>query len=154
MMRYEIKGKGKDTGRKRKRVYMAKNEQDAIQLAEDDGTIIEEIKELPPDPPTERQLDYAKDLGIAIPPDATDDDVSNLISMKVNRDKPATERHIGYARGYGIEPSRYIGKKSLFDQIQAALNIPGREKDLASWFTFRFLPSQCVYFQSRKSHAA
>lgn len=137
MMQYEIKGKGKDTGRKRKRVYIAKNEQSAIQLAEADGIIIDEIKELPPDPPTERQLDYAKDLGIAIPPDATKDDVSNLISIKVNKDKLATERYIGFARRYGIDPSRYVGKKALFDQIQAALIIPGKEKDLTSWFIFR-----------------
>jgi len=89
MPSYEIKGKGKDTGRKRKRIFTAPNEEEAKQLAEADGTLVEEIKEIPPDPPTERQLDYAKDLGISIPSNATKDDLSDLISLKVDRDKPA-----------------------------------------------------------------
>lgn len=137
MPSYEIKGKGKDSGRKRTRIYSAANEDAARQLAEVDGTTVEGIVELPPDLPTERQLDYAKDLEIAIPVGATKDDVSDLISMKLDRDKPATERHIGFARRYGIEVSRHIGKRALFDRIQAALVAPGREKELVSWFTYR-----------------
>lgn len=134
---YEIKGNGKDSGRKRTRVYSAANEDAARQLAEVDGTTVEEIVELPPDPPTEHQLDYAKDLGIAIPVGATKNDVSDLISMKLDKDKPATERHRGFARRYGIEVSNYIGKRALFDRIQAALIAPGREKELVPWFTYR-----------------
>ena len=64
---YEIKGKGKDTGRTRKRIFTAPNEEEARQLAEADGTLVEEIIGIPPYPPTERQLDYAKDLGISVP---------------------------------------------------------------------------------------
>ena len=40
---YEVRGKGKESGRKRKRVYSAVNEQAARQLAESDGIFIEEI---------------------------------------------------------------------------------------------------------------
>lgn len=137
MPSYEIKGKGKDTGRKRKRIFTAPNEEEARQLAEADGTLVEEITEIPPDPPTERQLDYAKDLGISIPSNATKDDLSDLISLKVDRDKPATERHKKFARMYGLGFTDYIGKKALFSRIQAALVAPGREKELLSWFTFR-----------------
>ncbi|BBO87021.1 hypothetical protein [Desulfosarcina ovata] len=137
MPRYEIQGKGKDTGRKRKRTYSAASESEARQLAEEDGTLIEEVTEIPPDPPTQRQIDYAKDLGISIPANATKDDVSDLISLKVDRDKPSTERHKKFARAYGIEFTDYIGKKALFNRIQAALVSPGREKKLLSWFTFR-----------------
>lgn len=134
---YEIKGKGKDTGRKRKRIYSAANEQEARELATSDGTLVEEVNELPPEPPTERQLDYAKDLGITIPANATKDDLSDLISLKVDRDKPATERQKNFARTYGVEITKYIGKKALFNRIHAALVVPGREKELLSWFTFR-----------------
>lgn len=137
MPSFEIKGRGKESGRNRARIYSAANENAARQLAEIDGTTVEEIVELPPDLPTERQLDYAKDLGIAIPVGATKNDVSDLISMKVDGDKQATERHMDFARKYGIEVSRYIGKRALFDQIQAALIAPGREKELVSWFTYR-----------------
>lgn len=137
MPSYEIKGKGKDSGRKRTRVYSAMNEDAAKQLAEIDGTTVEEFVELPPDPPTERQLEYAKDLGIAIPVDATKGDVSDLISMNLDEDKPASERHREFARRFGIEVSRYIGKRDLFDRIQAALIATGRENELVSWFTYR-----------------
>lgn len=137
MPSYEIQGKGKDTGRKRRRVYSAPTEEDARKLAEADGTLVEVVNEIPPEPPTERQIEYARDLGISIPPNATKDDLSDLISLKVDRDKPATERHKAFGRNYGLDFTNYIGKKALFNRIQAALIAPGREKQLLSWFTFR-----------------
>lgn len=137
MPSYKIKGKGKATGRKRRRIYFAASETEAIKLAEDEGTLVEEITEIPPEPPTERQIDYAKDLGISIPVNATKNDLSDLISLKVARDKPAAERHKRFGRMYGLEFTDYIGKKDLFGRIQAVLIVPGREKELLSWFTFR-----------------
>lgn len=137
MPSYEIQGKGKDTGRKRHRVYSALTEEDARKLAEADGTLIEAVNEIPPDPPTEKQIEYARDLGISIPLNATKDDLRDLISLKVDRDKPATERHKAFARNYGLDFTNYIGKKALFNRIQAALIAPGLEKQLLSWFTFR-----------------
>ena len=80
---FEIRGKGRDTGRKRKRVYSAPDEATAKRLAEDDGTLIEAIVEIPPEPATDRQLTYAKDLGISIPPDVSKADLSDLISLTV-----------------------------------------------------------------------
>lgn len=139
MPSFEIKGKGKgkDTGRKRRRIYTAPNEEKARKLAESDGTLVEEISEIPPEPPTERQLEYARDLGISIPANATKDILSDLISLKVDRDKPATERHKKFGRMYGLEFTDYIGKKALFNRIQATLVVSGREKELLSWVTFR-----------------
>jgi hypothetical protein len=137
MPSYEIRGKEKESGRKRTRVYVAGNEEAAQRLAEADGTSIEKIMELPPEPPSERQLEYASDLGISIPTGATKNDLCDLISMKLAKDKPATERHRSFARRYGLEVSNYIGKRALFDQIQAALIATGKERDLVSWFTYR-----------------
>lgn len=137
MPKFEVLGKGKDTGRKRRKIYGASSAAEATRLAESDGTIVDEINELPPAPPTERQIDYARDLGITIPPDATKNDVSDLISIKVDNDKPSTIRHRSFAKLYGLETTEYIGKKVLFDQIKYVLDKPGRERDLASWFTYR-----------------
>lgn len=137
MPSYEVRGKGKDTGRMRRRIYSAPNETEAKQLAGADGTLVEEITEIQPDQPTERQLDYARDLGISIPANATKDDLSDLISLKVDGDKPATERHKNFGRMYDLEFTNHIGKKALFNRIQAALVAPGRERELLSWFTFR-----------------
>lgn len=45
------------------------------------------------DSPTERQLDYAKDLGIEILPWMTKADMSAAISAHVEKDRLATDRH-------------------------------------------------------------
>lgn len=137
MPKFEIRGKGKNSGRKRKRVYPAANEQEARLLAEDDGTEVEDVTELPADPATERQLAYASGLGISIPADATKADLSDLISIKTDRDKPATARHRKLADHYGVETTQYVGKKALFDRVQNILISPGRENDLLSWFVYR-----------------
>ena len=143
LIKFEIKGKGKETNRKRKRIYYANTKDEAIKKAEDDGTIVEKITELPHDPPlppepaTEKQIKYATHLGIKIPNDATKEDLSYLIDIKVNNDKPATDRHKEFAHVYGLEPSKYIGKKALFNYIFNTLSEPGREKELITWFLFR-----------------
>lgn len=88
-------------------------------------------------PPTERQLEYAKKLGVSISPDLSENDISDLISLKLTKDKASDERHRAFARLYGVECTEYIGKKALFDRIQAELILPGREKKLLSWFAYR-----------------
>lgn len=141
---YQIIGKGRDTGRKRKKIYFAENEIDAKQQAENDGTLIDEIIEIPlpaPEPATEKQLSYADALGIDIPDNPTKLQLMALIDLKVNKDKPATERHLSFAKHFNINidmENRYVlGKKNLFRIIFAELLKQGREKDLVSWFTFR-----------------
>lgn len=140
MPKFQIRGHGKETGRKRSRVFYASSEEKARELAAADGTVVDEIERLPDDPPpepTERQLDFASDLGIAIPDDADRDDVSDLISQKLGKEKPATDRHKSFATFYDLEFRRFIGKRELFDRIFEELEKPGREKDLVSWFTYR-----------------
>lgn len=137
MPNYSVEGKGRDTGRKRKRIYSAANELEVKRFAEEDGTLVESISELPPEPPTERQLEYARDLGINVPSDATKATISDLISMKVEKDKPSTARHRAFAEQHGVDVTEYVGKKALFDRIHASLSAPGREKELLAWFAFR-----------------
>ena len=137
MPSYEVHGKGKDTGRKRNRIYSAFNEKEARQLAESDGTLVEQVIEVPPEPPTDRQLKYAQDLGITIPENASKDDLRDLISQKVDHDKPSTKRHRKFAQTYGLETTQYIGKKSLFNKIHTALSASQNKLDLLEWFTFR-----------------
>lgn len=94
---------------------------------------------MPPksNPPTERQLKYAADLGILVPANADIKDVSDLISAAVDNDKPSTLRHRAFAEYFGIKTTEYIGKKSLFNLIQSTLANGGRDRDLMSWFTYR-----------------
>lgn len=106
-------------------------------MAYDDGTYPDHVEELPPDPATDSQLNYAASLGIFPPQGANKEEVSDMISVKEDRDKPASEHHKKIARGYGVSFTDYIGKKRLFDKIHEVLGTPGRESELAEWFTYR-----------------
>ena len=88
-------------------------------------------------PPTERQIEYATGLGIEIPKGATKNELSDLISIVVEKDKPAGIRHIEFAKNFGLDCTQYVGKKLLFDRIQDELIKPGNELNMISWFAFR-----------------
>lgn len=93
--------------------------------------------ERPFEPPTERQLSYAKDLGVSVPPDASKEEVSDLIDATLNKDKPAELHLLAFAKRNGVQFTQYTGKKSIFDRLFARLCRPGREEDMTAWFVFR-----------------
>jgi len=137
MPTFRVTGRGRDTGRKRQQQYVVADEAHAKDLAEAEGTSVESIERLPDAPPTERQLAYAKDLGISVPVDASIEDVSDLIDARLHGDKPAEARHQAIAKRYRVIFTRYTGKKALFDRLMAKLIEPGREQDLMAWFVYR-----------------
>lgn len=111
---YKIKGKHKDTKRVRTLTIEALNEQDAQNEAYNQGLeSINSIELIPFDPPTERQMEYAKSLGIKIPEDACKTDVSALISRAVDKDGEPNEGLLEFATNRRIFFSKYIGKTAL-----------------------------------------
>ncbi len=50
MPHFEIKGKGRETGRRRKRIFKAENEPHARALAEGEGFVVESVTRLPDEP--------------------------------------------------------------------------------------------------------
>lgn len=90
---FRVKGKLAETKNPRNRQYLAKTEVEARSKAEAEGILVSSVEEIPPQPPTEKQLAYAFDLGIAIPDNVTKDEISDLISMKTSNDRPSTDRH-------------------------------------------------------------
>lgn len=137
MPTFEIRGRGRKSGRPRKRIYVASNEPDAIAKAGRDGTDVEEVCRLPDEPATDRQQAYAQDLGLPFPEDITKAEMSDLLDCYLSYDKVASERDRWFALRFSVEPSPYIGKRALFDLIAAALRKKGAEEDLASWFIYR-----------------
>lgn len=137
MTEFHIKGFGKDSGRKRERNYSARDQQGAIALAASDGTVTESITELPPEPATENQISYAKDLGIAIPVNVTKSEISDLLDYKLENDRDPSEEQLQYAAKLGIEHTRFVGKKKIFNLISAYLREAGRERLLLAWFAYR-----------------
>ena len=89
------------------------------------------------EPPTDRQLAYARDLGISIPADVTKQELSDLIGARLQKDKPAAPHFQAFAKRLGVAFTQYIGKKGLFDLLFTHLTKPGREEDMTAWFVFR-----------------
>ena len=99
--------------------------------------LLDSVVERPSEPATERQLAYAKDLGVSVPPGASTDELSDLIDARLRHDKPAALHFQAFAKRHGVQFTQYTGKKSLFDRLFARLCTPGREEDMAAWFVFR-----------------
>lgn len=137
MPKYKISGKSRGSSRKRVITHQAINKISARVHAEGEGIDVTEIIQLPEEPPTERQIEYAVSLGINIPNGSTKSELSDLIRVATDKDKPSDARHINFAKIYGLYCTRYIGKKLLFDRIQEELIKPGNELNLISWFAFR-----------------
>jgi len=93
-------------------------------------------------PPTERQLAFATDLGIEIPSGATKDDLSDLISVNQSGDNSSDAPLREFARRQGVECTEHIGQSALFARIWHRFSAAGREEDLAAWFVFQVLRSK------------
>lgn len=113
--RYEVSGINPKTKRKNKRIFDCFSEQDAIEHMLLSGfTEPFTVKFVKFDEPTERQLSYAKDLGIQIPEGACKQDVSALISRVVDDDEALpSEFMVHQAMSRKVMFSRYVGAKTL-----------------------------------------
>jgi hypothetical protein len=116
--RYEIRGTYSQTKRKRTTAVYAKTPEQATNLAKQQGFIEPlEIAEIPYNLPTERQIEFARDLKITIPRDASKEDVSALISKKLEYDTDPNPGLYEFADNRGFVFSKYIGKKSLYNLV-------------------------------------
>ena len=123
---FQVVGKNPDTKRKNKRIIEAKTQEIAYEKAKEKG-IVEpfEITILPAPKPTERQLEYAQDLGAPIPKGACQYDVSAIISrITDNSEQQVSERFAKLADEYGILFSRYESRNSI---MKKAINLPHQQ---------------------------
>ncbi len=89
------------------------------------------------DHPTERQVAYAKDLGVEIPKGISRGELSRLIDEELARQNPPSELNLAAASDFGVEVEYPLTKKGLFDLIWDTLESSGRDEDLAAWFAYR-----------------
>jgi hypothetical protein len=130
---YSVVGKNKETNRKRTLKIKAKSEEKAKEMAlEQDLLAPLEIKVIPFQSPSEAQLNYAENLNISIPENATSKDVSCLIDKKVSHDSDPNPGLIEFADNRNIFFSYYIGKKRLYNLIFSTLN----DVDRTAFFVF------------------
>ncbi|HKK74719.1 MAG TPA: hypothetical protein VJ953_06590 [Saprospiraceae bacterium] len=131
--RFKIKARYEETKRFRTRFFDEKNEDRLRKKLKDLGYLEPfEIIEIDHDSPTEAQLRYAKKLRIAIPANATKEDLSCLLSRKIDKDTSPNKELIEFAESKKIFFSKYIGKKALYNLIYHSLS----EKDKIAFFIF------------------
>lgn len=123
---FDMIGKNPETKRKNKRYIEAKNEAEACKKMEEKGFIGPfEITVRPMEPPTERQLDYAKSLGAVIPEGACKRDVSAIITRITEDDeRPVLEERAKAAFASDLKISRYSGNHEI---LSLANKLPPEE---------------------------
>lgn len=125
--KFQVIGKNPNTNRKNKRIYCAKSEEEACAKAKETDGLVEpfEITILPYEPPTQRQLDYAKNLEAIIPVGACKIDVSAIISRITDDDEaPAPTNLAKLANEYGLLFSRFHGTKAI---LNMAYDLPTQQ---------------------------
>ena len=139
---FRVTGKSVTTGRNNTRRYEARDEAAARELALADGLTDPFTFEVAPHrEPTERQLEYALDLGVSLPDGVCFDDISTIITRVVDFDveespDPGFSR---YAHDMGVMFSRFAGRVSLLSHAVAQL----KGEKLATLYAY------CVYLQDK-----
>lgn len=115
--RFQVVGIKPSTKRRNTRIYEAFREEDALNQARAEGFIEPfEVKVLPADPPSERQLAYARRLGATIPEGACKQDVSAIIDRIVDEEEePVREEIAKIANDVGLKFSRYHGATQIMN---------------------------------------
>jgi hypothetical protein len=133
---FDVSGYGRDSGRRRQRRYRGKDEDDAINAASADGTVVESISRVPAQPATERQIEYARDLGLSFPDDISVEAMSDLLDRHLSQDELCPAWLSDYASQIGLyDFSEYVGKLQLFSRITRHLDEQGNVP-LAEWFIY------------------
>lgn len=137
------------TGRKNlyKETICAQTKDEVIEKIKDVPFVDDyKIEVVPFEAPTEKQLNYAADLGAVVPDDATKWDVSAIIGRytgalgDVAYDEPQespSEEFASFACNMGIRFSRFIGEDDLFNSVVNTLE--GRDK--AAFYAYCILKS-------------
>lgn len=121
MIRYKIRGRNNQTQRlcTVKMVALASDDQNAV-IAATNLYDVQSCEVILPDPATERQINYAADLGIINPEQYSKDDMSCLITRATHEEDrddmtPVDQSLAKMAAQYGIYLSVFSGEKRALD---------------------------------------
>jgi len=132
---YTVKGYGRETGCRRQRRYRGWNEDDAINAASADGTIVETIVRDPVGLMTESQFYYAYALGLSFPGDIDVDEMRDLLSRHLGKDGTSPQWLISYASELGADVTMYTGIRDLYSRIANVL-VQTSDTALVTWFMY------------------
>jgi hypothetical protein len=118
----------------------------ARRTAEQNGITVESVERLPPEPATDRQLSYARSLGIAVPDGASLDQMSDLISRSVEPAASAWLVQRAKALIADLDPDRYFGVEYVTRQLNEVIgvNSPQFHRARAFWYLHGVLRHQRI----------
>lgn len=92
-------------------------------------------------PPSERQLNYLKDLGVVIPEGITNIDASCMISRAMGEDSLGSPSAslIALANGFNLQYSAFVGEKELFALIVSQKN----DRNRAALYVYGVARAMC-----------
>lgn len=132
MPEYRFNGFGRTTGRKRCRTYVADTLEEAIQIAHDDGTIVQvpPLEISPEEPATDRQIRFAKELGLPFIPGDTkrhmkkrlDTALEQADKREIERNLAPTEAQLDFAAELCVRVPRGMKRRELSKIIDQALD--------------------------------
>ena len=123
--RFVVHGINPKTNRKTKYICEAKDEQQAIEITKQKKGLSEpfDVEVAENEPPTERQIAFAKELGITIPSGCCKTDLSFIISRVTDNDEAvADEWTVRNATRNHLFFSRYAGRKALSEAVIDSLD--------------------------------
>ena len=117
--KYIVKGLNPETNRKNTVKIDVPNSRDVRMEVLKLGKIIEpfEIEQVPFAEPTKEQINYAGELKLKIPDGACSEEVSDIISRKVNDYKKAPKELMQFAESRGVCHSQHISEEELIGKI-------------------------------------
>jgi len=88
-------------------------------------------------PATEKQIKYAKDLGIKFPKDITLEEMSQLLDRHLSKDTPAPKWLIQFMIGLGLDATKYIGRRNAFKWIWNHYKRNNEDLSMSIWFVLQ-----------------
>jgi len=85
---------------------------------------------------SEAQREYARGVGLEIPPDATLDEASDILTGYEIKGAPATAELRLLAETWGVPHTPFTCHEDLCERITRSLVETDRPSDLAAWFAF------------------
>jgi hypothetical protein len=141
MPHFDVVGEGIKTNRRRHKRYLANDEHHVRKLALQDDTRVITITLVEPGPPTEKQLAYARDLGLSFSSDVTINEMGNLLSRAQEDDTQAPRWLIEY--WWSIAPvekdmyvTQYAGFAFLIRLIHGVTFSGQHPAEMVRWFIY------------------
>ena len=123
--RFKVIGVGRDTRRRRVRIYNAISERHARRMAASDDTEVDLVEEIQPLPPTARQIEVARELGVLSPEYESRESLKQMVlaakSQKDSERMSPTQKQLDFARSLGIYSPETETKESISQLIADAV---------------------------------